>query len=527
MTYLPATTKFGKLTFIFLALSLLPAKKGETTVDNLKTPPQWQVLGKSIRGASHERKGLENQDHIDYTRGPDGELPFCLAISDGHGSKKHFRSATGSHLAVGKALAVLKEFENSASSRPLSELSCQAVEELPQKIFNEWRQAVEADFKSKPLAEDPRFKKLSVEQQSSVQADPFIAYGATLLAVLVTSTYILYLQLGDGDIVCVNSFGEVSRPLHQESGVMTFNETYSLSQENAWQKFEVELLVEYSDVRYFPVLICVSTDGLFNSFADNAGFEKVAQDYSQLLANKGLEAVEATVEETLKCISAGGSGDEISLGILYRLDPNTFDYPESVNVEDPPLTSINAEVQQQWIRRLQEDQSKQQQEIVSQLESFEEKLSKLSPSIEDLKRQNFSNQRQQALMLSVGLLLGTLVGAILAKAYFLPASLPDVLHPAADKLHKLENSSGQICKYKYNPFLSALKTMKPPNPFRYDSKRVGQLFSPGQSFRIMDPASSKAKITIRHKKLQFTEAIVHSGYKESANFLGDKLWACK
>ncbi|HEY5139225.1 MAG TPA: protein phosphatase 2C domain-containing protein, partial [Methylococcales bacterium] len=73
-------------------------------MDNLKTPPQWQVLGKSIRGASHERKGLENQDHIDYTRGPDGELPLCLAISDGHGSKNHFRSAIGSRLAVEKAL---------------------------------------------------------------------------------------------------------------------------------------------------------------------------------------------------------------------------------------------------------------------------------------------------------------------------------------------------------------------------------------------------------------------------------------
>lgn len=473
-------------------------------MDNLKTPPQWQVLGKSIRGASHERKGLENQDHIDYTCGPDGELPFCLAISDGHGSKKHFRSATGSRLAVDKALAVLKEFENSASSRPLSELSCQAVEELPKQIFNEWRQAVEADFKSKPLAEDPRFKKLSVEQQASVQADPFIAYGATLLAVLVTNTYILYLQLGDGDIVCVNSVGEVSRPIHQENGVMMFNETYSLSQENAWQKFEVELLVEHGDVRNFPVMICVSTDGLFNSFADNAGFEKVALDYCQMLAEKGLKAVEASMEESLKRISAGGCGDDITLGMLYRFELNNFNYPKSVNDQDRPLTNINAEVQPQWIGRLQEEQSKHHQEIVRQLKSFEESLSKLSLSIDDLKRQNFSKQRQQPLVLGVGLFLGILVGAVLVKAYF----PPDVLHPAADNLHIREKSSSKICKYKYNPYRSALKAMKPPDPFRYDSKRVGQLFSPRQSLWIMDSASSKVKkITIGDQKFQFTEAV--------------------
>jgi Protein phosphatase 2C len=447
-------------------------------VDNSKTTPQyqWQVLGKSIRGSSHERKGLENQDYFDYTRGPDGELPFCLAVSDGHGSKKHFRSASGSFLAVEKALAALNEFEASASSLPLDKLRYKALEELPRRIFNEWQQAVEADIKNKPLAEDPLFNELSAEQQAIIQADSYIAYGATLLAVLVTSTYILYLQLGDGDIVSVNSFGVVSRPIQQEQGVMIFNETHSLSQENAWQKFEVELIAKYDDIQYFPDLICVSTDGLFNSFADSSGFEKVACDYRQLLVDIGHEAVEASMEETLKRISAGGSGDDITLGILYR---QTFP------------NSITAEVLQQLTCKLQEEQAKHQQEIEDRLKSFERELSMLSLSINNMKQQNLLKQRQQPLLLSVVLLLGTLVGTILTSSifYFLQASFNNS-HPAectnfnfidSNMVFK-KSSNGNIFFWIVNPELPTGKTI--------DIHYSHPFYEENQKFQLNEPLIS-------------------------------------
>src|SRR5919202_522458 len=65
-----------------------------------KVTAQWRVIGESVQGASHASDGLPNQDAIYWTPPSGAGARLILALSDGHGSAKHFRSAIGAALAV-------------------------------------------------------------------------------------------------------------------------------------------------------------------------------------------------------------------------------------------------------------------------------------------------------------------------------------------------------------------------------------------------------------------------------------------
>ena len=61
----------------------------------------------SVKGASHEKSGLPCQDSARvYVR--DGLA--VAAVSDGHGSEKHFRSASGSEMAARIAIRSMTAF---------------------------------------------------------------------------------------------------------------------------------------------------------------------------------------------------------------------------------------------------------------------------------------------------------------------------------------------------------------------------------------------------------------------------------
>src|SRR4029077_17548412 len=57
----------------------------------------WQVIPGGARGAAHRASGLPNQDAV---AGQDGPGVVVVAIADGHGHVRPFRSADGATLAV-------------------------------------------------------------------------------------------------------------------------------------------------------------------------------------------------------------------------------------------------------------------------------------------------------------------------------------------------------------------------------------------------------------------------------------------
>jgi serine/threonine protein phosphatase PrpC len=303
---------------------------------------KWRCLGESVRGASHVRSGLPNQDAIRWFPESGIGLPLILAVSDGHGSAKSFRSDRGSRFAVETAIKVIQEFFLSSQSSDInfSALKDAAQRLLPPRLVNEWRKAVNKDLglsenDEEKLTNKPNFtdeeKQILVDKDGeaawqAVENNYFLAYGATVLAVLVTEFFIVYIQLGDGDILEVDSKGNTTRPLERDPNLIA-NETTSLCMNKAWNEFQVHIKpYPQGTPKEIPALILVSTDGYSNSFSTDEGFFKIGQDYRQMFKSNLTEEVRQKLEGFLQETSEKGSGDDITLGMIKRLETDDRDY---------------------------------------------------------------------------------------------------------------------------------------------------------------------------------------------------------
>ena len=281
--------------------------------------PSWQVIGQSVRGASHVRADLPNQDAITWRPTSRGGPPLILVVSDGHGSAKSFRSDRGSKFAVTAAADLLQELvAGLPDAQNLSMVKRFAAERLPDELVRRWRSAVDGDLAEHPFTE-PEMAKLTEQRgersRKGVGRSPRLAYGATVLGVLATEDFLLFLQLGDGDILVVADDGLVTRPFARDARLIA-NETTSLCMSEAWREVRLRFQANYGGL---PALIMVATDGYANSFVNDDAFRKVGSDILAIMREDGVQVVEENLPNWLDEASAAGSGDDISLGILYRV----------------------------------------------------------------------------------------------------------------------------------------------------------------------------------------------------------------
>jgi hypothetical protein len=272
----------------------------------------WQALGCSVKGVSHERKNFPNQDAIDW-RLKDGESDaFTMALSDGHGDKKYFRSAIGAELAVQSALSAMEElllYLKDSLSTP-QEITKIVSEYLPRSIVQLWKKRVSEHLESNPFQPD----ELKGIDEKKLEKNNLVAYGATLIGVLATEYFIVYLQLGDGDIICVQEDREIYRPIPSDSRLIG-NQTPSLCSPEPLREFR---LAFQTLAGLPPVLILLSTDGYANSFTTEADFLKVGIDYLDMIQREGISKVNEQLEDILNETTKAGSGDDVTVGILVR-----------------------------------------------------------------------------------------------------------------------------------------------------------------------------------------------------------------
>lgn len=275
----------------------------------------WRAAGKSVLGAQHARRGLPNQDALSIWPQEGSGSPLVVALSDGHGSTRSFRSATGARLACETATQVLLELAHAPRDLfPLDLLERGASELLPGELVRRWQGAVREHLAGLPFSEQ-EWAVLDAEgrgARQTLETNPLLAYGATLLAAAVDEDYILFAQLGDGDILVVREEGVVARPLPGDMRLFA-NETTSLCLESAARDLRVSFCRRDGDD---PTLVLLSTDGYANSFRTDADFLQVGPDLLAAMGEAGVDAVAARFEEWLSEASAAGSGDDITLAML-------------------------------------------------------------------------------------------------------------------------------------------------------------------------------------------------------------------
>ncbi len=278
--------------------------------------PSWVITGSSVRGVAHAREGLPNQDAITTWSPPDGRpLPAIIAVADGHGGARHFRSAIGARAGVNTATAVLHELAGAIDAANVHERSRLAAVDIPVRIASRWAAHVRGLLAETPLIEAELRALEDAEgpaARAAVQADPLLAYGATLLAAMVTERCVVLTQLGDGDILTVGPDGATTRPLPQDERLIG-SRTTSLCQPGAENDFRSIVL---TPERAPLSLILLSTDGYANSFKTNADFLQVGSDFLEMIHREGIEAVGAQLPGILLHASENGSGDDITLGLM-------------------------------------------------------------------------------------------------------------------------------------------------------------------------------------------------------------------
>ena len=353
----------------------------------MDTLPTWRAIGKSVRGANHFQTSIPNQDAIGWWTGAQDGLPLIMAISDGHGGERSFRSNRGSRIAVQITLQVLQEFiKGLPDLRDLVEAEHMAAAELPQTILKCWEQEVKADLEANPFQEQELkrlLEKRGTASKEMAERYPLLVYGATILATVVTQYFILHLQLGDGDILCVDPNGKTYRPYPRDERLID-NETTSLCSLNA-ADFRLRLEPVSKNV---PVMVLMVSDGFSNSFPDEEELLKAGIEYLQSIRLEGMDAINENLDATLKHISRLVSGDDISLGLLKRSE--LLDYDNLMTrfaLVDAALASLRSDFSSVIG---QVDYRKQLEEIRQKLNALSSSLSKMdtqSTALQELMRQ--------------------------------------------------------------------------------------------------------------------------------------------
>lgn len=278
---------------------------------------KYDVISKSITGASHTKSNLPNQDSIACFGDTDNSKDFVFGIvSDGHGSKKCFRSHLGSSFATEVLSEIFTQLSELVKENTNQQLLKQYVEdEIPKMIVEAWRAKVNEHLLYYPYSvDDLNLLSLKKTENPSPKFEKvkYIPYGATLLGVLLLKQCVIYIQLGDGDIIITNQEGQSARRLPEDDRLLG-NETTSLCLATAENDFRtaIDFIIESP-----PHFILISTDGFANAYKEDVELFKFPADVSNLCKEKGFDYLKENLSDWLEETSMQASGDDTSMCII-------------------------------------------------------------------------------------------------------------------------------------------------------------------------------------------------------------------
>jgi hypothetical protein len=255
---------------------------------------RWAVVAASAIGSAHLADDRPNQDALATFETDRG---LVVAIADGHGGRRYVRSSDGSRLAVEVARRL------GAEALDASRALIDSARELPARIVSAWRSEVVADLTARPL---------SADAAALVGPDPLVAYGATLVVLLLRGAEAVALQIGDGDVVAAWPDGSVSRPVPDDPRNVG-GQTTSLCLGDAAQAFRVAHLGRGDDV---PALVLAASDGYGNSFADAQWSSRVPREVLDRRQSMGDSALGDAVAGWARD-SAEVGGDDTTVAFAF------------------------------------------------------------------------------------------------------------------------------------------------------------------------------------------------------------------
>lgn len=317
-----------------------------------------------VTGSLHIKNNMPCQDAA-YAYMEDN---YCLAvIADGHGSPQYFRSDRGSRFAVETFMNCVKQaltntqfyyhddkhpkdntsinlVDMLANAKTSEKKRDQAIKTFCQSILANWLNAVNSDMQKSPFTKDELLKipEKYRKQHQDTDQKYISAYGSTLVAALLVADFCLLIQIGDGAcVVFDDDYPNISskvtahhRYIHDKlvsyepiplDDLCFLNTTTSLCDAKANEEFH------FCFLKKLPVAVFVTSDGIETCFEHenmHKFFHRVLSDFSA----SHLDQAKAELSEFLPRLSANGSGDDLSLAMIYnasRFKELTQDQPNN------------------------------------------------------------------------------------------------------------------------------------------------------------------------------------------------------
>lgn len=277
-------------------------------------------IARSIRGVSHSKSGLPNQDSVLLQA--IGCHQLVAAVADGHGSSNCYRSNTGSRFACELFADIVKD------APPFSSYEEARIyaDEIPTKLVAQWKNKVDYDIVISPYA--------THETSESNVENWYTPYGCTFLGSYIGPKYAIFLQIGDGDMFASNSNGETGY-LVQRDDRLIGNATTSMCLPYAEKDFRLSVInLEKENI---PEIIILATDGLGQSYASDSELFKWCSDLKDIYLNEdGIEIIETNLASWLDEVSSSASGDDISMVIISIENKNQ----RKVNLDSDELQTV-------------------------------------------------------------------------------------------------------------------------------------------------------------------------------------------
>lgn len=240
------------------------------------------------KGAVGYKNKIKNKPSQDYFKIEEIRDSLICTVADGHSGDFFTYSHKGSKFACEAAIKVIKKYIDKDINKIESLLEDKQIQI---DICNEWRALVDEDMKGYlPVV----FKK------------NYFKYGTTLLLAIITEEYILYLKLGDGDIL-IKQDNYIKRvlPLYKKYIVDC------LAEEKAYDKMIYKIMKYEKGISN----IIIYSDGFENSF--NLYSDMVYEINNTLLKyNKNIFSkmkLEKNYSKYLSELSKNVSLDDISI----------------------------------------------------------------------------------------------------------------------------------------------------------------------------------------------------------------------
>ena len=307
----------------------------------------WRIVTATVTGASHIRKWLReqnreassigalasdaavihelSQDRVEVSLGApvSGDSvkmnPTVVAVSDGHGGVKYVRSGIGAEFAVSgacKAAALNSNLTNEMRGAYIDQIASH----IKTRILDAWFKDVDNFTMNYPFL-DEELCALSENARNDLIANPRKAYGCTLLWVVAYEDMLVTFQLGDGNIILLYEDGRVESTndlsVHEPG-----EETESLCMVSSPHEIKHQVYRSDEKGEGLPVLVAISSDGLYKSYELDEDFLKIPKICFDTLreSNFNREKVESIIKDFLQVVTDKGAGDDTTLGILYNFE---------------------------------------------------------------------------------------------------------------------------------------------------------------------------------------------------------------